>query len=278
MTTADEEWIPPGVDPSKPSIARVYDFMLGGKDNFAIDRQVAQLGFHLFPDAFQSSRANRDFIGRSVRHQITEGGITQFLDLGSGLPTQGNIHEIAHELNPSAKVVYVDNDPMVIAHGRALLAGDGTTTVLQADVREPEAILTHPDVLDMIDFSQPVGVLLSGILHHVNDDRDPAGIAARLRSAVPPGSFMTISHFHNPMDRHPEAAKRAAEVERMSQDAMETGRWRTYEEILAYFGDWELLEPGLVPLPDWRPSPTTKYDIQPETYHTMICGVARRNQ
>jgi hypothetical protein len=266
---------PPGVDISRPSIARVYDYMLGGKDNFAVDRQAGEMALRVTPDGPEAAVANRAFLRRVVRYLVAEAGIHQFLDIGSGLPTQGNVHEIAHELDKSVRVVYVDDDPMVLAHANALLTEAETTTVVQADVREPEAILDHPEVRKYIDFDRPVGLLLLGILHHLHDDEDPAGIAARLRAPLVPGSHLAISHFHNPGHAHPDAARKALEVERIFNETLGTGRWRTHREILVYFGDLELLEPGLVPFAEWRPG-TEQPPRQTDTYHTFIGGVARK--
>ncbi|MFF4775403.1 SAM-dependent methyltransferase [Microtetraspora fusca] len=270
-----QERAPAGIDIARPSVARVYDFMLGGKDNFASDRKVAEMALQIAPDAPQAARANREFLRRVVRHLAAEAGVRQFVDIGSGLPTRGNVHEIAQEVDPAARVVYVDNDPIVLVHGRALLARNDTTMVIQADIRQPEEITGHPDLRRLIDFSQPVGLLLFGILHHLNDDEAPESIAARLRDALPAGSFVAISHFHNPGAAHPEVAEQAAAAEKLFNENLGTGRWRTRDEILAYFGDFELLDPGLVPLPEWRPGPGDQA-AQGITYHTFAGGVARK--
>jgi hypothetical protein len=269
---------PPGVDPTKPSIARVYDFMLGGKDNFAIDRHVGAMELQITPDGPAAGRANRRFLGRIVRFLTGEAGITQFLDLGSGLPTLGNVHEIATSVNPEARVVYVDNDPMVLAHGRALLATAPTATVIQADIREPDKILEHPDVLRLLDFEQPVGLLLLAILHHINDDEDPAGIAARLIDALPSGSYVAISHFHDPAEKHPEASRKALAVEKIFNEKLGTGRWRSEAEILSYLPGLEVLEPGLVPVADWRAEPGEQLnpEEQSDTYYTFVGALARK--
>lgn len=269
------ESAPPGVDTSKPSVARVYDYMLGGKDNFAVDREAGQLALQITPDGPEAGRANRGFLRRVVRYLVAEAGIRQFLDIGSGLPTQGNVHEIAHEIDPEVRVVYVDHDPVVLAHSHALLADANTTTVIQADLRRPEEILEHPDVVRNIDFNEPVGLLLLAILHHLNEDEDPDGVAARLRDAVPSGSYVAISHFHNPGDEHAEVAKKALQVEKIFNETLGTGRWRTREEILRYFGDLELLEPGLVPMAEWRPD-GEESGQQTDTYYTFVGGVARK--
>jgi S-adenosyl methyltransferase len=271
----NEEWAPPGIDTKKPSIARVYDFMLGGKDNFAIDRQVGELALQITPDGPEAARANRAFLRRVIRYLTAEAGIRQFLDIGSGLPSQGNVHEIAQAVDPTARVVYVDSDPIVLAHGRALLGSNDTTKVIQADLRQPEDILDHPDVHALIDFKQPVGLLLFAILHHLKDSEDPGGVAARLRDALPSGSYVAISHFHNPGDAHPDASKKAVVVEKIFNETLGTGRWRTHDEILGYFGDFEVLEPGLVPLAEWRPEQGETFE-QPDTHYTFVGGLARK--
>jgi hypothetical protein len=273
-----EDIAPPGVDPTKPSIARVYDFMLGGKDNFAIDRQVAAMALQVTPDGPAAGRAGRRFLGRVVRYLAGEAGITQFLDLGSGLPTQGNVHEIAASVNPDARVVYVDNDPMVLAHGRALLATAPTAEVINADIREPDKILEHPDVRRLIDFDKPVGLLLLAILHHVNDDEDPAGIAAHLIGALPSGSYVAISHFHDPGEAHPDASRKALAVEKIFNERLGTGRWRSAAEILSYLPGLEVLEPGLVPMEEWRPDPDDDAEPvdQSDTYYTFVGVLARK--
>ncbi|MEV0388277.1 SAM-dependent methyltransferase [Nonomuraea sp. NPDC050643] len=271
----EREQAPRGVDTTKPNISRVYDFMLGGKDNYEADRRMAQLALQIAPDAPESARANREFLGRVVRFLAAEAGIRQFLDIGSGLPTLGNVHEIAQSAAGGTRVVYVDNDPVVLVHGRALLAVDETTTVVKADLRDPDAIVGHPEVRRLLDFSRPVGLLMFAILHHLADDEDPAGIAARMMGHLPPGSYLALSHFHNPGPALPEVSKQAFTAERIFNETLGTGRWRTREEILAYFDGLELLEPGLVPLPEWRPD--SEDTAEPGiTYHTFVGAVARK--
>jgi hypothetical protein len=270
------ETAPPGIDISRPSIARVYDYMLGGKDNFAVDREAAEMALRIAPDGPEAAKANRVFLRRVVRYLAEEAGIRQFLDLGSGLPTQENVHEIAHSVDASIRVVYVDSDPMVLAHGRALLADEETTTVVQAEVREPGAILDHPEIRKYIDFSQPVALLMLGILHHFGDDQDPGGIAARLIDGVPPGSHVAISHFHDPGDAQPDVSKKAREVERIFNQTLGTGRWRTMAEIVGYFGELEILDPGVVPLIEWRPDGNDEGIEQTDTYYSFVGGLARK--
>ncbi|MFC6087532.1 SAM-dependent methyltransferase [Sphaerisporangium aureirubrum] len=267
--------LPPEVDTTKPSIARVYDWFLGGKDNFAVDRHVAEMALQIAPGAPEAGRQNRLFLQRAVHHMAAEAGVRQFLDIGSGLPTQGNVHQVAQRVDPAARVVYVDNDPMVLAHGRALLATNGSTTVIQADAREPRSILDHPQVREFIDFSEPVGLLMLSILHHLNDEEDPAGVAATLRAPLTSGSFVAVSHFCNPGDAAPESAQQAATAEKVFNENLGTGRWRSNDEIKEYFGDFELLEPGLVPLAGWRiePSPEVRGSV---LYPTYVGGVARK--
>lgn len=272
---SDPEWVPPGIDPSKPNIARVYDFQLGGKDNYAIDREVGRQILRLAPDAPRAARANRAFLRRAVRYLINEAGIRQFIDIGSGLPTQGNVHEVAHQAHAGTRVVYVDNDPVVLVHARALLDTSDATAVIRADLRRPGDILGNEVVQEFIDFDEPVGLLLIAILHHVNDDEGPADIAATLTEELAPGSHLVISHFHNPGSAMPEEAELAAASEKLMIEKFGTGRFRTSKEIRPFFGDLELLDPGLVPLPLWRPDG----DDRPELVsgdHRIVGGVARK--
>ncbi len=270
-----DEWAPPGIDVTVPSVARVYDFMLGGKDNFAVDRQVAQMALEIVPDAPMSGRSNREFLRRVVRMLAADHGIRQFLDIGSGLPSNGNVHEVAQRVDPAARVVYVDNDPIVLVHSRAMLSGNPNTAVIQADLRDPEALLAGSEVRDLLNFDEPVGLLLFAILHHLRDDEDPGGIAARLIDRLAPGSFVAISHFCNTGDEHPELTAKSEAVEKLFNERLGTGRWRTKQEILSFFGGLELLDPGVVPLPMWRPEVTGPTDMA-EIHHSFVGGLARK--
>jgi hypothetical protein len=276
---SEEPPVPRGVDMTVPSIARVYDYMIGGKDNFAVDRQVADMALRIAPQAPVTGRANREFLQRVVRHLGRDAGIDQFLDLGSGLPTQGNVHEIAQQVIPDARTVYVDIDPIVLSHSLALLRKDRSTAIVQADVREPETILNHPEVARLIDFDRPVGLLMIAILHHLNDAEDPRGIAARFVKALPAGSYIAISHFLNPGPAHPELAEQSLASEKLFNEHLGTGRWRTREEVLGFFCGHELIEPGLVPLPQWHPYLTGDRLVpvlEPESiHHSFVGGVAR---
>ena len=183
------------LDLGVPTAARVYDVMLNGKDNYAVDRQVAEASLAVMPELKDIAIHNREMLHRVVRYLAAEEGITQFIDLGSGLPTARNTHEVVHEANPDAKVAYVDIDPLVLVHGHAILADNPNTQVVTADIRQPQKVLGHPDIRALIDFDQPVCVMLVGILHHLMDEEDPKGIIDTLRDAVPSGSFFFITNF-----------------------------------------------------------------------------------
>jgi hypothetical protein len=271
----DGGYPPAGVDARTPNVARVYDAFLGGKDNFAADREVLEIALQVTPDAPNLARANRAFLRRVVRYLVGEAGVGQILDIGSGLPTRGNVHEVAHELNPAARIVYVDNDPVVYTHGQALLADARTTEVVTADVRQPRAILDDPIVGEFIDFSQPVGLLLLAILHHLNDEEDPAGVVAALRDAMPSGSYLAISSFCMPGPEHPEHRAATAEIAALFSEKLGSGYWRADQEILPWFGDWKLTDPGLVPLAEWRPDVRGRIR-QDATYYGFVGGVARK--
>jgi hypothetical protein len=263
------------IDISRPNVARVYDYYIGGKDNFSVDRKYANKILEFAPKAPLACQANRQFLRRVVRFLAAEAGITQFLDIGSGLPTQGNVSEVAHEINPSARIVHADNDAMVYIHSKALLSDATRVEIINADIREPAEILTDPTVLSLIDFGKPVGLLLLAILHHIEDHDDPAGITARLRDAMPSGSYLAISSFRMPGAEAPELRAITPEGERLLTEGLGSGRWRDEEEIRTWFGDWELVPPGLVPLADWRPDAQT-YTERDEVYHSLYCGVARK--
>ncbi|UGT43898.1 SAM-dependent methyltransferase [Nocardia yamanashiensis] len=237
------------VDVSIPSIARVYDYLLGGHDNYEADRRVGDFFINDLPGSVAIAHANRQALTRAVA-AIAADGIDQFIDIGSGLPTVDNVHQVAQRHRPGAKVVYVDNDPIVLAHGRALLQTDDRTTVIQADLREPEAIAQHADVRRLIDFDKPVGVIFSAILHHLNDSEDPRELVRWWVDRVPAGSEFYISHFRTGHNEETSAA------EEKLQETFGRGRWRSDAEILALFGDdLEILPPGLTYCSRWRPAP-----------------------
>ena len=266
----------PNIDITKPNVARVYDYLIGGKDNFSADRAYASKVLEFAPKATIACQANRQFLGRAVRFMAGQAGISQFLDIGSGLPTQANVSEVAHEINPKAHVVYVDNDPMVYIHSKALLSDAERVEIIKADIRDPAEILAHPTVLSLIDFDKPVGLLLLAILHHIEDHEDPAWIAARLRDAMPPGSYLAISSFRMPGAETGELRRVTVENEKIATEGFGSARWREEEEIRGWFGDWELVPPGMVSLADWRPDERTRTE-RDEVYHSFFGGVARKN-
>jgi hypothetical protein len=235
------------IDTSKPSIARVYDALLGGKDNFAADREMAQQMIDNIPGARDAALLNRAALVRAVRYLTTRAGVGQFIDLGSGLPTRENVHEVAQRHMPGARVAYVDNDPVVLAHGRALLASDAATTVIEADLREPEKVLGHPELVELIDLSVPVGVMMCGILHHVSDSENPKAIVARYRDMLPAGSYLFITQLCD------SGTAASAELMRIGRARSFPAALRTLAEIREFFTGWELLEPGVVYLPLWLP-------------------------
>jgi len=240
-----------------PNPARIYDYFLGGKDNFPADREVAEQVVAIAPVARDIVEDNRAFLRRAVRLLAGEAGIRQFIDLGSGLPTQGNVHEIAQAVAPDARVVYVDNDAMVVTHSRALLAGDNTAAI-EADLRDPDSVMRHPEVRELIDFDQPIALLLMAILHFVPDDEDPYGIVARFRDALPAGSYLALSHGTRDIparpDMSPEAmAEMGAKVERLYQLTTASLVTRTHAQVGRFFDGFDLLDPGLVEIQLWRP-------------------------
>ncbi|GAA2282722.1 SAM-dependent methyltransferase [Nonomuraea roseoviolacea subsp. roseoviolacea] len=244
MAETPNQWTS-AIDTTRPSIARAYDVVLNGKDNFEVDRAFVAEIVKVVPEIYDVATYNRQILGRGVRFLVDQ-GVTQFIDLGSGLPTVENTHHVAQRANPESRVVYVDNDPMVLAHGRALLAENDRTAVVTSDLRDPKSILADKDVRRLIDLDRPVGVMLVGILHHLHDDEDPRGIVEAYMDAVPSGSYLFITHFCASSDDSREAEKKFLAL-------LGTGRFRTVAEITGFFDGFELLEPGVVPLPLWRP-------------------------
>jgi hypothetical protein len=236
-----------GVDQSRPSIARVYDYLLGGKDNYAADREIGDQFKQRMPGSLAIAFTNRGALVRAVRAIAGDTGVRQFIDMGSGLPTADNVHQVAQRHAPDARVVYVDNDPIVLAHGRALLEENDITRVVQADVRDPRSIRHHPDTTELIDFDRPVAVILSAVLHHVNDDEDPSAIVRYWREQAASGSYFFISHFRTGYNRE------TAEAEALLQSTFGRGRWRSDSEIQDLLTGLEILDPGLVPAALWRP-------------------------
>jgi hypothetical protein len=242
---------PSDINPSVATAARMYDYFLGGHDNFAADRIAALKVIDAAPEIPELARENRKFLGRAVRFLAGEAGIEQFLDLGTGLPTRDNVHQVAQHVNPAARVIYVDNDPMVLAHSRALKTGGGTA-VIQADMRDPDSILSHQDTRRLIDFSQPLAILFVAVLHFVADADadadDPHAIVARFTDSAAPGSHLVVSHVTT--DPSPQTAARVASV---YASTINQAAPRTHASILAFFDNLCLIEPGLLPVSQWRP-------------------------
>jgi SAM-dependent methyltransferase len=243
-------WAPPEIDLNRPSAARVYDYYLGGFHNFPADRAMAQEAIRMWPELPVMMQANRAFLRRAIRYAVGR-GITQFLDIGSGIPTVGNTHEVARQTDPDCRVVYVDIDPIAVAHSRAILGDDPATLVVQADLREPETILADDRVRELLDLDRPVAVLLVALLHFVPDADDPAGVIGRLGAGLAPGSLLIVSHASS--DGQPELAARHQQLYARTPTPM---TMRSGDEIAALFNGFELEEPGVVPIQQWLPEPT----------------------
>jgi hypothetical protein len=259
----------PAFDTSVAHIARVYDYWLGGKDNYAADRAAGDQAVQAYPDLASSVRANRAFLARVVRYLAAEAGIRQFLDIGTGIPTANNTHEVAQSAAPGSRIVYVDNDPVVLAHARALLTGDpeGGTDYIDADLREPERILEA--AAKSLDFTQPVAVMLIAVLHCVGDDDNPAAIVGGLMDAVSPGSLLALSHPASDIDGKPGAEA----VRRYNARAADAATLRSLPEVTAFFDGLALVEPGVVRVPDWRPDS----DLEAARRSNLWGGVGRKH-
>jgi hypothetical protein len=239
----------PKLDTSTAHIARVYDYWLGGKDNFAVDRQVGDKVLEIHPETALSVRANRGFLARAVRYLAAQGGIRQFLDVGTGLPSANNTHEVAQAIAPESRVVYVDNDPIVLVHARALLTSspEGETGYLDADIKDPDAILAG--AAQLLDFSKPVGVMLVAVLHMLRDDEAPQAIVDRFMAAVPPGSFLVLSHLASDVQQDTMAEM----GRRLNESMTQQFTMRSRAQVTAFFDGLTLADPGVVLTHQWRP-------------------------
>ncbi|MFI0999766.1 SAM-dependent methyltransferase [Streptomyces galbus] len=255
-------WAPRSIDISVPSVSRIYDFFLGGCHNFEVDRQAARRAMEFMPGLPKIMQANRAFTRRAVRYAAAE-GITQFLDIGSGIPTFGNVHEVAQEASPGARVVYVDHDPVAVAHSQAVLEGNEHADVVAADLLKPQEILASPQVQRLIDPERPVALLLVAILHFVEDDDDPYAAVAELRDACAPGSMLILTHAsYEGIPLPPERAEGAVDV---YEDIRNPLIMRSREDIVRFFEGYDMVEPGLVPMPRWRPE-TAPEDEDPYAF------------
>ena len=255
--------------PDIPSAARIYDYLLGGKDNYPADRAVAESMIAQLPNVRLAVQWNRAFLRRVVRYLVGEAGIRQIIDIGAGLPTAGNTHEIALDACPQTKVVYVDHDPVVLAHARNMLHGVPNTAIIEQDLLAPDEILADPALRNLIDFSQPVAVLLLSILHFVSDDHDPAGLIARLLGPFPTGSHVAISHAT------PDTVPEVNDVERVFDEATEQAHVRSRVGVAKLVGGMDIVEPGLAWPPEWRPDPGDQMPANAaESYYCVL--VARK--
>jgi hypothetical protein len=267
---SEAEHAPGGIDITVPHSARMYDYWIGGKDNFAVDRAMGEQFARVIPSIRTMARENRNFMERAVRYLVREAGLRQFLDIGTGIPTQPNVHELAREIAPETRVVYVDNDPIVLAHARALLEnGDhGRTTYIDADVRSPRAMLAHPALLETLDLQRPVGLLLIAVLMLVADADEPRARVGQLLDALPSGSYVAITHPSQDFDAEAVALVTAA----ATQGGM-TLVPRTRAQVERLFHGWELVPPGIVPVMAWRPDGPAPENPNAAFYWS---GVARK--
>jgi len=262
-----------GINTSVPNVARIYDYILGGKDNFAADRRAAQQLLAALPDIAGVVRDNRSFIGRVVRYLAGEAGVRQFLDLGAGLPTQNCVHQMAQAVAPDARVVYVDNDPVVCTHGQALLGPGDKIGVVLGDLRRPAEVLRHPEVLDKLDFSQPVGVLCVCALHFVPDEEKPHQIIAEYREHLAPGSYLALTHGITAATPEDDPDGVVESVTDVYQNASAQIHVRPTKEIERFFDGFEIVQPGVVWTADWRPDRATRPAGRPNSLHG---GVGRK--
>jgi hypothetical protein len=264
---------PVDLQTDQPHPARVYDYLLGGKDNFAADRAAAEAGLRANPNSRIPPRENRAFLGRAVRYLAGEAGISQFLDIGTGIPTSPNVHEVAQAVEPRARIVYVDNDPIVLTQARALLTTgpQGRTAYIDADLRDIDAILGSPDLQRTLDLSQPVGLLLIAVMHFIPDEDDPWALAARLLAALPSGSYLALSHLTGDFD--PAAWAGVVAVYRRSGVTMQV---RPKPDVERFFAGLDLIDPGVVSLPQWRPDPSDVGSPPGDAAVSVYGGVARK--
>lgn len=273
MVEPDESWVTNQAALTLPNAARMYDYFLGGFHNFEVDRQAAEQILKLQPLTSTIARGNRAFVRRAVRFCCDE-GVDQFLDIGSGIPTVGNVHEIAHHCNPDAHVVYVDIDPVAVEHSLALLQDNDRATAIRADVRETETILEHPDVRALIDFGRPVGLLMTGMLYFIVDDEEACRCVATMCDALASGSYLALSHTSRegksaPVGKHKQ-------ISDMYERARSPLRSRTHAEIMGFFEGLEMIEPGLVWVPQWRPESEDDLLLDRPTESGGYAGVGRK--
>jgi hypothetical protein len=268
--TGDSGWVPPETDTTKANIARVYDWWLGGDHNFRADEDTARALIAVDPNTRAGARQNRAFLGRAVRYLAAEAGIRQFLDIGSGIPTEQNVHQVAQRAAPGSRVMYADNDAVAVGHSRLLLDGIPDTAVIQADLRDPASILNDPETRRLIDFTQPVGLLLVAVLHLVPDSDNPGDVLATLRDALAPGSYLVITHACG--DAKPSVTSAFGTVYNSRVAAQAVIRSR--EQITRFFDGFTIVDPGLVWTSQWRPDSPADVPEDPAKYW-LLAGVGR---
>jgi hypothetical protein len=261
------DWAPESTDVERPNVARMYDYYLGGSHNFAVDREAARQVIAAVPETPLIAQTNRAFLRRSVRF-LADRGVRQFLDIGSGIPTVGNVHEIAQRCDPEARVMYVDIDPVAVAHSREILAGNDRAGVIQDDLRRPERILDHPDVRELLDFRQPVAVMMLAVLHYVPDADDPAGILAIVRGPLAPGSYLALSQIS--AEGREDDVDPVQSVYRKADNELYP---RTRTELARLFDGLDLVDPGVVWAPQWRPEAPDH--LVSADRSANVCGVGR---
>jgi len=266
----EPDWAPPEVDTKRANVARVYDYWLGGSHNFLPDQDLARAILAVDPSIRAMARANRAFLGRAVRF-LAAAGIRQFLDIGSGIPAEGNVHEVAQRAIQGAHVVYADIDPVAVAHSKTILAGNASAAIIEADLREPEKILTHHTVGRLIDFSQPTALLLVAVLHVIADADDPWQIVATLRDALAPGSYLVLCHATS--ESKPTVAQAIEDV--YTRSVTTGSHIRSRAEILRFFDSFDLVDPGLVYMPQWRPESPRDVPADPSKLWALV-GVGRK--
>lgn len=266
MLSQQTNWVPTSVDLEKASAARMYDYLLGGNHNFAVDREFVARLMDTQPEVKRFALMNRAFMRRAVLY-LMECGIRQFIDLGSGIPTVGNVHEIAHEVDPAARVLYVDNEHVAVAHSQLILEGVANARMVQADINKPLLVLQDPATRELIDFSRPVGVLAITIGHYILDEHGPEAVFGAYRDAVAPGSYLALTHLTDDFS----GQDFLAESMKSSQNRIQS---RGRAEVLDLFGDFDLVDPGLVTTSRWRPE--RPGDVHPEIEDGLYAGVARK--
>ncbi|MFC7343687.1 SAM-dependent methyltransferase [Saccharopolyspora griseoalba] len=264
------DWIPEGVDLDTPSAARCYDFYLGGAHNFAVDRELGRKVLEVVPNVREIALHNRAFLRRAVRYCL-ERGIRQFLDIGSGIPTAGNVHEIVHAVDPRARVVYVDNEPVAVAHSRTILEGQDNAAIVQADLRDVDAVLEAPETRRLLDFSQPVAVMMVALVHFVPPADKPGELIRRYHDRLPSGSYLGFSHVTG--DDYPEGTEGLVKLYENSTNPVTL---RTRDEVAELVSDFELVEPGVVYVPEWRPDDPEDVTDNPE--ESIVYGLVGRKR